>query len=561
MLRRAAMRETSRWGERTWLAAIVAGGVALRAYRLSWGLPDFAYPDGVMYFVRPGVQLVAAGEWVPGHFVHPPLLVYVTALVFAVWSLVTRRAIAAAGAPFYAELPTLTLLGRATSVVFSGGAIVAVYLVGRRLLGGRGALLAAAVFAFAPLQVLEAHRIQPDAPMLLTILLATLLAIVARERRRRALLVAAFAVAGISGGFKYTGPAVAAIPAWVALTWPDEWRQRIRWTALGGLVMLAGLALGCLPVFFDWHKAWSTAWAVIYYSYVIGMSGVDIKADGWTYVRYVYALVVALPYMVGWAAYLAALAGFAVLVRRRPASAGIVLAFVVPYFAIMGGATAIVARYYLPLAPYLALAAGAALDEAVAWRRGIGLAVVAVVLAYTAGVSVSQCRRLGLGPQREVAALVADRARDARPPERAVAVAYPHVLELYYDAVGPLVRTIPRVKMVYYPAPYQNVRHESVAVPPEDESLALERGWVRDQDVQVVLLPSWEEHAVLREHPHGANARFFAHLRDGVLGFHEAAEFHTRFWTQALYTWGDPMLDTHWETAITGYKVFVREQG
>ena len=47
---------------------------------------------------------------------------------------------------------------------------------------------------------------------------------------------------------------------------------------------------------------------------------------------------------------------------------------------------------------------------------------------------------------------------------------------------------------------------------------------------------------------------------DGSLGFRLGGEFQTRFWSQALYTWGDPMLDTHWETAIAGYKVFVRTE-
>ena len=46
---------------------------------------------------------------------------------------------------------------------------------------------------------------------------------------------------------------------------------------------------------------------------------------------------------------------------------------------------------------------------------------------------------------------------------------------------------------------------------------------------------------------------------DELAGFRLAGDFRTRYWTQGLYTWGDPMLDTHWETGITGYKVFVRE--
>jgi hypothetical protein len=542
---------------------IMAAGVTVRVFRLTWGLPEFDHPDGVMYFVRPAASLVALGEWMPPHFVHPPLLVYVTALVYAAWSWVTGTPVAPAGRPFYAQFPTLVLLGRSTSVAISVATIALIYVLARRLVGSRAALLGAAVFAVAPLPVLEAHRINPDAPLVFLTLLATLVAVLAHERERRALLLAAFFLGGLAGGFKYNGPAAAAVPAWVTLTWPgaEPWRRRLAWLSAGAALTALGFALGCLPAFFNWRKAWTTASDVIRFSYVIGMPGVDLLGHGWTYTRYVYALVVALPYMMGWTAYLAALAGLVLLVRHRPRAAGIVLAFVVPYFAIMGGAIAIVARYYLPLAPYLALAAGVGLDwwfDGPVWRRRAGVVVAAVVLGYSLVLDFSQCSRLGLGPQRQLAALIAQEVEHRPAPDAPLKVAYPNLLVLYYDAIRPLVERIPHVAWTYYPAEYQNVRAERGETPPDEELRGHERRWIRDNDVAVVILPSWIEHGVMRERPDGATAHFYRHLADGSLGFRLGGEFRTRFWTQALYTWGDPMLDTHWETAIAGYKVFVR---
>jgi hypothetical protein len=333
-------------------------------------------------------------------------------------------------------------------------------------------------------------------------------------------------------------------------------RRRLGWIVLGGVLVLGADALACLAAFFDWERSWTTASAVIRYSYVVGMPGVDLSGHGWVYTRYLYALIVSLPYVMGWAAHLAALVGLVVLVRSAPQAAGIVLAFVVPFYAIMGGATAVVPRYYLPLGPYLAIAAGAALDRGLEGRRRwLGVAAVVLVLGYTGALTLSQCRRLGLGPQRAVAALVADEAHRTPPP---LAVAYPHILVLYYDAVRPLVEPIPGVKMVYYPAEYQNIRHETGDTPPEAERLARERRWVEEKDVRVVILPSWVENGVRRERPDGATAGFYRHLADGSLGFHLAGDFRTRYWTEGLYTWAEPMLDTHWETALVGYRVFVR---
>jgi 4-amino-4-deoxy-L-arabinose transferase-like glycosyltransferase len=552
-------REPER-AHRVLLAGIVVAGVALRAFRLDWGLPTYAFFDEVMYFVRGGAALAANGVWVPQHFNHPPLLNYVMAVVFAAWSLLRGEAVAAAGAPFYAQLGTLTLLGRGATVVMSGCTILVLYLVARRLIGSRGALLAAAVFAVAPLPVLESHRITPDVPLMLSMMLATLVAIAAQAERRPGLMLAAFSLAGVAGGFKYTGSSIAAVPAWLTLTWPGErWGVRIRWLAAGVGLMVASLLLACLAVFFDWGKFWFTVTRLISWTYLIGMPGVDLAGVGWPYARYVYPLVVAFPYMMGWAAYLFALFGLVLMVVTARWAAGVVLAFVVPYFGIMGGADTVVARYYLPLAPFFAIVAGFALDRGMSGspvRRRAGLVVAVAVIGYTAVLTGSHSLRLGLGPQRQVVALL-DGAARART-DGSLVVAYPSFFVLEYDAVKG-IRSIPNTTIVYFPTPYQNPRLEPDAPPPDEAaSLASDRQWIEKNDVRAIVLPSFFESAVRRQRPDGTTVRFYRRLADGTLGFRLAGDFRTRFWTQGLYTWSDPMLDTLWEEGIAGYKVFLR---
>jgi 4-amino-4-deoxy-L-arabinose transferase-like glycosyltransferase len=548
---------------RLWLMLIVATGIGLRAFRLDWA-DQWTYADGLRYFVRPAADVAALGKLVPEHYIHPTVLVYALTALYWVWSLLSGVPIHARGRLFYEQLPTLTLLGRGLSVAISGMSIVVVYLIGRRLIGRRGALLAAAVLAVSPLHVLESHRINPDTPAVFIMLLATLVAVVSYQRRSLVGVLGAFAISGIAAATKYTGGFAATVPAWLIVRWPEArpWPQRLLLLSAGALLTGLGFIGGCLPCVLKWEKFLTSLRALGFWTYVHGMPGVDVAAEGWQYTRYLYSFVVGLPYLMGWPAYLAGLVGLAVLMARNHMAANVLMAAIVPFFLFMGGAITIVARYYLPLSPYLALAAGAALDRFWNGPRGyrrLGIALTVVAIGYTVGLTSSQCLRLGIDPQHKVAELVAATAKARTDRGRPLVVAYPSQLVLSYDAVNPLLRAIPDITILPYPPQYKNVRLEQEEVTPEVERLAGERRWITEHSIDVVILPSWVENSVLRERPHGTIARFYAHLASGQLGFRLGSHFRTHYWTERLYTWGDPMLDTHWETAIVGYKVFVRD--
>jgi 4-amino-4-deoxy-L-arabinose transferase-like glycosyltransferase len=541
---------------RAWLAAIVAAGGALRFYRLSWGLPDYVFPDGFLHFVRPAARLAATGELVQG--LHPPLLTYTLALVYLGRALVTGTPVPGAGPALHADLPALALVGRGVCAGLATASIAALYLVARRLAGTRAALLAAAAFALTPLHVLESHRINPDGPMLLLALLAAATALAAAAREHRGLLVAAFVVAGLATTAKYTGLAGVAVPAWIALRWPGmRGPARVRLLAAGGVATMVAAALVLGPALLDWARFEAAFRTVADSEFGVTQPGVDLSGGGWVYVRYVYALAVALPYAVGWPVYLAGLAGIVVLARHDRRAAAVVLVATVPFFAVQGWSRVIVARYYLPLVPWLALGAGVTLDRLWNARSRAGCAAATLLLGYTAALAASQCLRLGLGPQNAVAAFVAARARPAA--GRPLVVGYPDANAYLYDALRPRLRRLP-VRVVNVPVPYQNVRTEGGLALADEELLAGDRRWAAESGVDVVVLPSWVENAIVRERPEGYAARFYRRLGAGWLGFHLAAEFRTRFLTESLYVWGDPMLDTHWETGIAGYKVFARDQ-
>jgi hypothetical protein len=540
------------------LVLLVLGvGVGLRAFRLGWGLPGYGFPDAVVHFLRPAMAAVAGDGSLPKEFVHPPVLFYLLRGAFGAWSAAIGRPPHLAGALGAADLATCTLIGRATMLALAAASILVLHSVGRRLLGPRAALLAAACFALSPLHVLESHRVAPDVPMLLLLLAATRLALVEGPHAAGARLLA-FGAGGLAAATKYTGVFALAVPAWTTLrAAPAGARRTLLLLAAGGTVAALGFAVGCLPCWTRFDAFARSLRLIASFGYLVGMPGVDL-AEGWMHRRWLYPLVVALPYMTGWAVYLAALAGLVLLAASNRRAAGVLLAAVGPYLLFMGGSVSAVPRYYLFLAPFLALAAGAALDRlwAVRLPARAGPLLALAVLAYTGLLAGSQVMRLGLGPQREVGALVTELLRREN---RRLVFAYPNRIALHYDAVRPFLPR-GRLTIVEFPAPYANLAAEPVCDGCAATVRAQGLAWFGETAVDVLVLPSWVENTVRRGRPEGWAAHFFRELEAGTFGLRLAGHFRTRYLTERLYTWSDPMLDTHWETAIAGYKVFVRAE-
>jgi hypothetical protein len=523
---------------------IVATGTALRAYRLGWGLPGYNFPDDVMHFLRPAVRAAAGGSWLPDGFVHPPVFVAILAVVFKLWWLVTGAAIPAARLVETEQLETLTLLGRALNVGFGALSIVMVHAVARRLMGQGAALLAAAGFALAPLHVLESHRLAPDVPAVLLSLVAAWLAILAEERRSRMHLLGSAMAAGLATATRYTGVLAIGAPLWALAR--RGWAVGL--ALLVGVAAAAGFLVGCLPCLCRLERFLRDLGLIATLGYAVDAPGVTL-AGAWTQNRWVYPLLVGLPYMMGWPLYLLSLAGLVILFCSNRRAAGLVLALVVPCFVLIGGSRAAVPRYYLQMGPFLAIAAAAAVTTLARRQRGLATALGIAAYGYTALLSASQVARLDLGPQRAVGTLVEELATSPR--GAPLVIAYPSRIWLHYDAVARFIRR-PDTRLVEFPQQYTNPFLDEAAAPPTRE-------WLDGAGVQVVVLPSWVENGVERAKPHGLAGSFYDALADGRLGFRLAADLRSHYLTEWLYTWGDPMLDTHWETAIAGYRVFVRE--
>ena len=535
--------ESSRAPHWAALGAILAAGIMLRSFRLDWGLPKFVFFDSMVFYAMPAQRLLNEGAWRAVSFVHPPATGSALALVALTWA--ALRGIPAT----MLTIPQLELLGRVMTVTFSTASIVVLHALTRRLVGSRAALLAAAAFALSPVHVLEAHRTNSDAPMLLLTLIAIHQATIARDAASTGRLAAAFTFAGAAAAVKYSGLAAVTVPAWVALTWPESsLRRRVVLLATGGTVALLALIVGVSPLLAQRDELFATIEKIRVVGMSMGQPGHDLRGQGWVYTRYVYALVAALPYMLGWSVYIAARAGL-YLLRHEQRARGPVFAFVAPFFLFQGAAETVVPRYYLPLAPLLCLAAGLALDHL--WQRlGVRGALVAVaVLSYTLAFTASLCLRIP-GPANAVgAALRAEIAR-ATAAGRPLVLAYENELRRAYDPLSPVFVGRRAVRVVPLP--------DDASSKPAQEAIDGFRSWLDSKHIDAVLLTEWRA-GIARREGRTAELAVIAALRGGRLGFRRTAEARSGYFTESLYTWADPSFATDVASGIIDHELFVRD--
>jgi len=229
---------------RTALFAIVIGGFALRIYGLDFGLPllsnFYIRPDETLIVV-PAVRMSESGGD-PGFFVYPALLIHLCALLFQAWFHVLRL-LALTEAPdlalHFAQNPSgYFLLARTVSAVAGTLTIPIVYAIGKRLLPVKGGLLAALLFAVAPLAVRDAHFAVTDTALTLLATASVYMLLRRLDRSGNSAVrnwVACAGLLGLAASTKYTalllGPAV----GWVLLV--RGFRQPLRRTALDVAVM------------------------------------------------------------------------------------------------------------------------------------------------------------------------------------------------------------------------------------------------------------------------------------------------------------------------------------
>jgi len=189
------------------LAAILLLGAGLRFGCIDAGLPAVFLSDEELV-TKNALSLGARRTLEPLYFEYPTFEIYLLAALYAALFVAGSLAGAYEGATdfavrFFIDPTPVYLVGRAASAAMSLGAVVVVYLLGRRLYGARAGLFGALLLALGIESAREAALATPNAPLAFLAILAFLpIEAVARRGTLRDYLLAG-ATIGLSVSAKY----------------------------------------------------------------------------------------------------------------------------------------------------------------------------------------------------------------------------------------------------------------------------------------------------------------------------------------------------------------------
>ena len=382
------------------LLLVLALALALRVWGLTWGLPSathyFSYhPDEtVVLDVASRGMNVFAGRLLPNFYNYGSLQLYLVCFANTLAALSGAVDIVPKNmAVWYPEWAKMYLVGRWLTVGMGVGTVWATYALGNRLWGRRAGLLAALTLAITPLHAQHSHFLTVDVPGTLWATLSLVWAarlLTGDSRPLRAALWAGV-FAGLAAATKYN-LALVILPVLVACV--VRARQEgggtppLRLFSLLAPPLLMVLGAGgaflaaCPGAILENTKFL----ADIRYE-AVHVQNVDDPTFKDTGSGFVYHVTHNLDAGLGLPLLCLALVSVGYALYRRQRGDGLLAAFAVPYYVLIGLAAVKYARYVIPLLPILALWTGRLLADASRLTRPAlrfpALGAGAVVLALT----------------------------------------------------------------------------------------------------------------------------------------------------------------------------------
>ena len=222
------------------IITILIIAACLRINGLEFGLPEHYHSDEPRK-VQIIARMVEQGTWDPDYFLHPTLLLYLSSFMSMLF--IKLGFWDSLGGNLY------FLAGRSVSCVAGILSVYILFLIAKRIITQRAALIAALLFALNPLHITCSRYLKEDA-LLVLFLLATLLFVVrALQEDKPKLLLLAGLLAGLSFGSKYTGMLSAGLIAIAPFIYSRSWKPNwlyLKWGLLAALPFFIGFLL-CTP--------------------------------------------------------------------------------------------------------------------------------------------------------------------------------------------------------------------------------------------------------------------------------------------------------------------------
>jgi len=369
-----------------WIAvALLALG--LRLFGLRYGLPAVYNPDEVAIMSR--ALAFAKGDLNPHNFLYPSFYFYA---LFAWEGLtavlaVATRSVASFGEfqrEFFIDPTRVFVAGRLLTALMGTATAVATGMLGWRLWGTTAGAAAAVIVAVSPLHVLNSHYVKHDVPVSLLVVLAYLSylqlwqsgragADLALEGRRYLKISLAAAVTGVAFSTHYYAIFLAIPLAWSAARGAatiTEVAKRVALAALVSAVMFFALSPFILV------EPGTALRDIVANRQIVVDRAVESLGYAGSAARYARLLLMD---AVGILAAIVAASGVAIVLVREPARAAWLMAFSVP-FLLFVASTYPASRYLVPVVPFVALFAGAAIAS-IESRFGITLMTFAMLPA------------------------------------------------------------------------------------------------------------------------------------------------------------------------------------
>ena len=485
-------------------AGLLLAAAALRFWGLWWGAPERIdlHPDEMQYVMGHALA-VSLADPDPKFLNYPSFLIYLIAITNG---LLVRLGLVTAPWQSY-------IVARSIVAAFGTATVGVAYWLTS---GMTGSLLAATLAglwtALLPLHVWESHFAVTDVVMTFWILVA--LACSVRLLRRTGVrdYTVAGAAIGLAIASKYTAALVGLSPLVASLLAPRPVATLVAGLAALGLTALV-FSFGATPFSFLHFGQFREAMAYEYQHVHSLHYGFGLPAVGWQYHKYVYELFAGFPFSMGFALYASAAVGTVWALARLRREFVVVLAFAIPFFAILGHWTFKPLRYQLPVLVVGAIFAGiwqaAWLESASRACRVAAAVAVGATFVYTALFTFQTTDRLRHDTRIEAARWL---DQTLKPGERLLLCGYSPYLAIPTD---------PRI-----------------LVEADNEVVIGKLGGRTDFDLVEITSMHYFRH---ERHRHPAFEPAYHRFRSGETGFRLVKAFDADFLNRDLYRRLDPM--------------------